>query len=311
MEIIHNLNEVTGTYQASVIALGTFDGIHIGHRDVIAAAKAYALQYDLKLLVFTFTNHPLSELRPEQEPKQLLETKEKEEIFAILGVDTLVNIPFTQEFAHISPLEFLRRLNVFSYKCLVVGENYNYGFMGKGNTITLQETGSAEGFDVLVRKLVRINETVVSSTNIRQMIQSGEILAANKMLGREYSLVGKVVYGAQRGNIIGFPTANIELSASQLVIPATGVYAVKIIIRGKEYLGMANIGDNPTFGDVEFKRLEVNIFDFSGNIYGEEIKVAFCAYSRGQCKFDNVVALQEQLYNDRLNISKYFEITNN
>lgn len=311
MEIIHNLNEVTGTYQASVIALGTFDGIHIGHRDVIAAAKAYALQYDLKLLVFTFTNHPLSELRPEQEPKQLLETKEKEEIFATLGVDTLVNIPFTQEFAHISPLEFLRRLNVFSYKCLVVGENYNYGFMGKGNTITLQETGSAEGFDVLVRKLVRINETVVSSTNIRQMIQSGEILAANKMLGREYSLVGKVVYGAQRGNIIGFPTANIELSASQLVIPATGVYAVKIIIRGKEYLGMANIGDNPTFGDVEFKRLEVNIFDFSGNIYGEEIKVAFCAYSRGQCKFDNVVALQEQLYNDRLNISKYFEITNN
>ena len=307
MKIIHNFYEPEIVAGPSVIALGTFDGLHLGHCDVIKTAHEYAQKHNLKLLAFTFTNHPLSEIRPEDVPAKLISNRDKERLFEKLGVDILVNVPFTHYFSQLSPEDFLDKLKIFSFKCLVVGENYSYGFLGKGNTNTLIEAGQTGGFDVVVRKLVEIKDTVVSSSKIRELIKSGEIALANEMLGRDYSITGIVVSGANRGNCLGFPTANIEFSDADLITPAKGVYAAKVVIDKAEHYGMANIGYNPTFGDVDRKRLEINIFDFTDDIYGKEIVVKLIAFIRGERKFSSPIELCEQLYKDKETITAYFQ----
>ena len=307
MKIIHNFYEPEINSSPSVIALGTFDGLHLGHCDVIREAHVYAKQHNLKLLVFTFSNHPLSEIRPDDVPAKLITNEEKESIFENLGVDILVNIPFTHYFSQLSPTDFLQKLKVFSYKCLVVGENYNYGFKGEGNTKTLIEAGKTDGFDVVVRNLVTIDEIVVSSSNIRKLIQAGEVATANRMLGREYSIKGRVVPGANRGNCLGFPTANLELTDIELVIPAKGVYAARVSIDSCEYIGMVNIGYSPTFGDVGKKRLEINIFDFVSDIYGKEILVKLVSFIRGERKFASPDELCLQLQRDKETVLSYFQ----
>ena len=307
MKIIHNFYEPEIVAGPSVIALGTFDGLHLGHCDVIKTAHEYAQKHNLKLLAFTFTNHPLSEIRPEDVPAKLISNRDKERLFEKLGVDILVNVPFTHYFSQLSPEDFLDKLKIFSFKCLVVGENYSYGFLGKGNTNTLIEAGQTGGFDVVVRKLVEIKDTVVSSSKIRELIKSGKIALANEMLGRDYSITGIVVSGANRGNCLGFPTANIEFSDADLITPAKGVYAAKVVIDKAELYGMANIGYNPTFGDVDRKRLEINIFDFTDDIYGKEIVVELVVFIRGERKFSSPIELCEQLYKDKETITAYFQ----
>ena len=306
MEIINEFCGPQIEHGPSVIALGTFDGLHLGHCDVIQAAREYADIHNYKLLAFTFSNHPLSEISPEAVPAKLISNKEKENLFAKLGVDILVNIPFTNYFSHLSPDEFLEKLSVFSFKCLVVGENYSYGFHGQGNTRTLIKSGQKDGFDVIVRKLIEIKGTVVSSSKIRELIKKGEITLANEMLGRAYTISGTVVSGANRGGCLGFPTANIEFSDPDLIVPAKGVYAAKVLIAGIEHFGMANIGYSPTFGDVEKKRLEINIFNFADDIYGKEIIVKLVHYIRGEHKFNSPSALTEQMQTDQKIISAYF-----
>ena len=310
MEIINDFCGPRIERGASVIALGTFDGLHLGHCDVIKAARQYADKHNCKLLAFTFSNHPLSEIKPEAVPAKLITNKEKEILFETLGVDILVNIPFTHYFSQLSPEEFLEKLKVFSFKCLVVGENYSYGFLGKGNTKTLIKSGQEDGFDVIVRKLVEIKGTVVSSSKIRELIKSGEIALANEMLGREYSICGTVVSGANRGGCLGFPTANIEFTDRDLIVPAKGVYAAKVLIDDIEYLGMANIGYSPTFGDIENKRLEINIFDFIEDIYGKDITVKLILYIRGECRFNSPTELYEQIQKDKNVILAFFKEEN-
>ena len=306
MEIINDFCGPQIESGPSVIALGTFDGLHLGHCDVIKAAREYADKHNLKLLAFTFSNHPLSEINPEAVPAKLISNQEKENLFAKLGVDILVNIPFTHYFSQISPEEFLEKLKIFSFKCLVVGENYSYGFHGKGNTKTLIKSGQDDGFDVIVRKLVEIKGSVVSSSKIRELIKNGEIALANEMLGRAYTISGTVVPGANRGGVLGFPTANIEFSDADLIVPAKGVYAARVVISDIEHLGMANIGYNPTFGDIDKKRLEINIFDFTDDIYGKEIIVRLMHYIRGERKFSSPAELSEQIQLDKDIISAYF-----
>jgi riboflavin kinase/FMN adenylyltransferase len=306
MEIINDFCGPQIELGPSVIALGTFDGLHLGHCDVIKAARAYADKHNYKLLAFTFSNHPLSEIKPEAVPAKLISNKEKENLFAKLGVDILVNIPFTHYFSQLSPDEFLEKLKIFSFKCLVVGENYSYGFLGKGDTKTLMQSGQEDKFDVIVRKLIEIKGTVVSSSKIRELIKNGEIALANEMLGRAYTISGTVVSGANRGGCLGFPTANIEFSDADLIVPAKGVYAAKVLMSDIEHLGMANIGYNPTFGDIDKKRLEINIFDFIDDIYGKEITVRLMHYIRGERKFNSPAELCEQIQKDKDIISAYF-----
>lgn len=307
MEIITSLDaELKNKYPATVIALGTFDGLHLGHTDVINTARDYAERNGLKLAVFTFSNHPLALIRPDLVPVRIISAEEKIKLLENFGVDYLINIPFTEDFAALSPDEFLDRLACFNYRCLVVGENFTYGFLGSGKTETLERSGRKNGFDVIVRPLVKMNGNVVSSTGIRNLIQAGHIEYANRMLGRAYSITGKIVHGEQRGRKLGFPTANIELVHGEMAVPAPGVYAVTASIEGRIYEGMGNIGNNPTFNDVEHARLEVNLFNCSGDLYGKTMSVQFHKYIRAEKKFSGVEELCRQIEEDKKAIKTYF-----
>lgn len=307
MEIITSLDaELKNKYPATVIALGTFDGLHLGHTDVINTARNYAERSGLKLAVFTFSNHPLALIRPDLVPVRIISAEEKIKLLESFGVDYLINIPFTEDFAALSPDEFLDRLACFNYRCLVVGENFTYGFLGSGKTETLERSGRKNGFDVIVRPLVKMNGNVVSCTGIRNLIQAGHIEYANRMLGRAYSITGKIVHGEQRGRKLGFPTANIELLHGEMAVPAPGVYAVTASIEGSIYEGMGNIGNNPTFNDVEHARLEVNLFNCSGDLYGKTMSVQFHKYIRAEKKFSGVEELCRQIEEDKKAIKTYF-----
>ena len=302
MEIITSLDaELKNKYPATVIALGTFDGLHL-----INTAKDYAERNGLKLAVFTFSNHPLALIRPDLVPVRIISAEEKIKLFESFGVDYLINIPFTEDFAALSPDEFLDRLACFNYRCLVVGENFTYGFLGSGKTETLERSGRKNGFDVIVRPLVKMNGNVVSSTGIRNLIQAGHIEYANRMLGRAYAITGTIVHGEQRGRKLGFPTANIELLHGEMAVPAPGVYAVTASIEGSIYEGMGNIGNNPTFNDVEHARLEVNLFNCSGDLYGKTMSVQFHKYIRAEKKFSGVEELCRQIEEDKKAIKTYF-----
>ena len=307
MEIITSLDaELKNKYSATVIALGTFDGLHLGHTDVINTAKDYAERNGLKLAVFTFSNHPLALIRPDLVPVRIISAEEKIKLLESFGVDYLINIPFTEDFAALSPDEFLDRLACFNYRWLGVGENFTYGFLGSGKTETLERSGRKNGFDVIVRPLVKMNGNVVSSTGIRNLIQAGHIEYANRMLGRAYAITGTIVHGEQRGRKLGFPTANIELLHGEMAVPAPGVYAVTASIEGSIYEGMGNIGNNPTFNDVEHARLEVNLFNCSGDLYGKTMSVQFHKYIRAEKKFSGVEELCRQIEEDKKAIKTYF-----
>ena len=307
MEIITSLDaELKNKYPATVIALGTFDGLHLGHTDVINTARDYAERSGLKLAVFTFSNHPLALIRPDLVPVRIISAEEKIKLLESFGVDYLINIPFTEDFAALSSDEFLDRLACFNYRCLVVGENFTYGFLGSGKTETLERSGRKNGFDVIVRPLVKMNGNVVSSTGIRNLIQAGHIEYANRMLGRSYAITGTIVHGEQRGRKLGFPTANIELLHGEMAVPAPGVYAVTASIEGSIYEGMGNIGNNPTFNDVEHARLEVNLFNCSGDLYGKTMSVQFHKYIRAEKKFSGVEELCRQIEEDKKAIKTYF-----
>lgn len=305
MEIITSLEQLHSFAAPCVVALGTFDGLHRGHLDVIGTAKQEAEHTGAKLAVFTFSNHPLEWINPAHVPVALVTPAVKLQLLESLGVDVLIDIPFNQLVADLLPQQFLERLRALNYSCLVVGENFTYGQRGVGNVYTLAASAQALGFKLIVRKLVSNNGTIVSSTEIRRLITDGEVQQAAKMLGRSYSISGIVAHGNERGRLLGYPTANLELVDAHVAIPLGGVYAVRAYVDGGVYGGMANIGKNPTFGDVEKPRLETNIFGFSGDIYGKTLTIEFVQRIRGEVKFAGIDALKEQLAQDKLDCLKF------
>lgn len=305
MEIITSLEQLHSFAAPCVVALGTFDGLHRGHLDVIGTAKQEAEHTGAKLAVFTFSNHPLEWINPAHVPVALVTPAVKLQLLESLGVDVLIDIPFNQLVADLLPQQFLERLRALNYSCLVVGENFTYGQRGMGNVYTLAASAQALGFKLIVRKLVSNNGTIISSTEIRRLITDGEVQQAAKMLGRSYSISGIVAHGNERGRLLGYPTANLELVDAHVAIPLGGVYAVRAYVDGGVYGGMANIGKNPTFGDVEKPRLETNIFGFSGDIYGKTLTIEFVQRIRGEVKFAGIDALKEQLAQDKLDCLKF------
>lgn len=305
MEIITSLEQLHSFTAPCVVALGTFDGLHRGHLDVIGTAKQEAEHTGAKLAVFTFSNHPLEWINPAHVPVALVTPAVKLQLLENLGVDVLIDIPFNQLVADLLPQQFLERLSALNYSCLVVGENFTYGQRGVGNVYTLAASAQAMGFKLIVRKLVSNNGTIVSSTEIRRLITAGEVQQAAKMLGRSYSISGIVAHGNERGRLLGYPTANLELVDAHVAIPLGGVYAVRAYVDDGVYGGMANIGKNPTFGDVEKPRLETNIFGFSGDIYGKTLTIEFVQRIRGEVKFAGIDALKAQLAQDKLDCLKF------
>ena len=300
MEIISTLSQLHKFSKPCVIALGTFDGLHRGHVDIIEAARNEAKKQAAILTVFTFQNHPASFINPVLVPPALITKEERRRIFEALGVEVLIEVPFDKELCSLSPDEFIKKLAAIGFSCLVVGDNFTYGAMGKGNKDSLEKSSEENGFKLIIRSLVTDEHVAISSTVIRGQVTNGLVREAGLLLGRYYSLTGIVAHGNERGRTINFPTANMELVDLKMAVPAVGVYAVLVNIDGKTYQGMANIGDNPTFGDVQNKRLEVNIFEFDEDIYGREITVAFVQRIRGEVKFSGIEALKNQLEKDKL-----------
>ncbi|MBO4401375.1 MAG: bifunctional riboflavin kinase/FAD synthetase [Selenomonadaceae bacterium] len=297
MEVIKKLTALPEKFALPVVALGMFDGVHLGHASVIHRAVEVAQKISGTPMVFTFSNHPLSVLSPETAPLMIGSRSLRREIFESLGVEVLIEIPFTKELSRRSPEEFLELLREkISPAYVVTGPNYTFGRFGKGNGRLLLREGENYGFHAEICPAVTVDKKTVSSTRIRALIAEGNLREANELLGRNFTYVSKVVNGDKRGRRLGFPTANLEIEDHRAMLP-NGVYIVRVKVGGNFYNGIANVGDNPTF-KVAKRRLEVFIDKFSGDIYGEEIAVSFISKIRDEKVFASVDELKAQLNED-------------
>ncbi len=316
MEIVKHFNldkEETEKYRTRpcVIAMGTFDGLHRGHRDVIDSAAAYARSHQLRLAVFTFSNHPYAAIRPSATPQSLISPEEKVRLLKRWGVDLLIDIPFDRQLSLLSPEEFLEKLKQFHFTCLVCGANFSYGFQSTGNTETLKSASGEQGFSLIVRPLLKYKDEVISSTRIRRAIADGNLRDAEHMLGRFCSVQGIVHKGFQRGRSIGFPTANLYVSRSGTALPPSGVYALQVRDGEKMYNGVGNLGLNPTFDDVIREVLEVHLFNCSENLYGHILEASFCRFLRCEERFPSIDELKAQLEKDKAEALAWFAAQNN
>ena len=297
MEVIKKIIGSTKKFPRPVVALGMFDGVHLGHAEVINHAIDTAKKISGTAIVFTFSNHPLTVIAPDDAPLMIGSKNLRREIFSDMGVDVLIEIPFTKEFSKKSPEEFLQLLQEkISPAYVVTGPNYTFGRFGRGNGRLLLREAENFGFKAEVCQAFTVERKIVSSTRIRALIAAGDLTSANQLLGRNFTYAGEVVNGDKRGRKLGFPTANIEISDKRAMLP-NGAYVVRVKVRGKIFNGIANVGDNPTF-KVARRRLEVFIDDFSANIYGEEIFVSFIKKLRDEKIFSSAEDLKAQLNED-------------
>ena len=287
-----------------VVTIGTFDGVHLGHQRVIDRLKEIAVRQGGETVIFTFHPHPRLVTSPDKTNLRLLTTlDEKRELFRNAGIDHLIIYPFTRSFAELNYSEFVKTILIDKIKthCLVVGYDHRFGKNREGSFEYLQK--SASQYHFIIEKLdpLLMDEHHISSTRIRKVLEEGDITKANELLGYRYSIHGKVVEGTRLGRKIGFPTANIEASCVNKLIPGYGVYAVEIMIEGNRHKGMLNIGTRPTFNKNADKRsIEVHIFDFSGNLYHKHITLIFAAKIRDEQKFSGITAMAEQLKKDKI-----------
>lgn len=297
MRIITDLNNITEKITNSIITLGNFDGLHLGHQELIRTIIRRAKEVNAVSMVVTFRPHPLKILSPEICPPLISIYEEKIRLFEKLGVEVLVKIPFTVEFSSMKPKEFVKKIlcDLLGAKEIFVGYNYRFGKGREGNIQTLKKFGEEFGFTVREVEQVSLQGEIISSTGIRNLLREGEVEHAAKLLGRHYAITGVVVKGDGRGKTIGFPTANI--APKHTIIPSKGVYAVRITARDKCYNGVSNIGLRPTFNKKELT-LEVHIFAFNEDLYGEEVTVCFLHKIREEKKFPDAEALILQIQSD-------------
>jgi riboflavin kinase/FMN adenylyltransferase len=303
MEIIKGIENLRRSFRNPVVTLGNFDGVHLGHQDIFKKVREEASKIHGEGVVITFEPHPLKVLAPEKFLPLLTPFRKKMILIQKSGIQTVLCVEFSLAFSEILPTEFIRRILVEKIKVkeIVIGYNYHFGKGQKGDAQTLKDEGKNFGFEVEVVEPFRIGETIVSSSKIRDLIQRGEPERASKLLGRDYPIIGKVVTGAKRGQTLGFPTANLEISDE--LYPKTGVYAVEVEWSQQRFSGLANVGSNPTFfseqdGKGKSISLEVYILNFDRNIYGEEIQVNFKKRIRDEVRFESSSLLIEQIKKD-------------
>jgi riboflavin kinase / FMN adenylyltransferase len=297
MILITDLSKIRNRFESSIITLGNFDGLHLGHQELIRKIIQRAEETASLSMVVTFRPHPLKILAPEKCPPLISIYEEKIRLFEKLGIDVLVKIPFSLDFAAMEPRDFVKNIlcDLLGAKEIFVGYNYRFGKGRKGDIRMLRELGEEFGFAVREVEQVSLNGEVISSTRIRQLLKNGEVEDAAKFLGRPYALCGIVVKGDGRGRGLGFPTANI--ASRHAIIPSNGVYAVKLFVRDRHYNGVVNIGMRPTF-DARTLAIEVHIFDFDEDVYGEEVSIYFIGRIRGEKKFAGAPELISQIKDD-------------
>ena len=299
MKVFHSINQFESKSK-TIVTLGTFDGVHVGHRKIIERLLFSAKEQNCESLVLTFFPHPRMVLQKDSDVKLLNTIEEKSDLLAKTGLDNLVIHPFDQAFSRLTAEEFVKNILVdaFNIKKIIIGHDHRFGRNRTANIDDLIAFSKIYDFEVEQISVQEINDVAVSSTKIRNAILDGNIELANKYLNYNYFFVGKIVKGKQLGRTIGFPTANFELENNYKLIPENGVYVVESQINQKKVFGMMNIGFNPTVGG-NAKTIEVYYFDFDDDLYNKKISVSILHRLRSEQKFDSLEALKKQLNLDK------------
>lgn len=294
--------------RGTVATVGTFDGVHIGHRAILRELERRASARGLRSLLITFDRHPLSVVNPERAPLLLTTPNEKKEVLAQFALDYVAFLPFTRSLSRYAPETFVRRILLSRFRVaeLVVGPDHGFGRSRSGDLGTLERLGSELGFGVKVVPEIEVAEAPLSSTRIRRALEEGHVERAATMLGRPYSLWGVVVQGMGRGRSLGFPTANLAPPSATKLLPRQGIYAVRASLRSHIRNGLLHLGPRPTFPGSP-PSLELYLLEFEGDIYGETVRVEFLSRLRDVLPFDSSAALVEQMRRDREAAVRYFE----
>ena len=296
MRIHHAIAELAAVPGPVFLAIGVFDGVHLGHQAVIRRAMEDAQAAGGTAVVATFDPHPVRVMRPEQAPRLLTSTRHKAQLIERLGVTDLLIVPFTPEFSATSPEAFVLQLHDVCrpLREICVGHTWSFGRGRAGNLELLQKMGERLGFDEVGLPAVEIDGEVVSSTLVRAAVEAGDLEKAGRLLGRDFTLLGTVVHGDHLGRTLGFPTAN--LSAHNEQFPPNGVYAVEAFYQGGTLPGVVNIGVRPTVENASGQRvLELHLFNFDADLYGQDVEVAFRRFLRPERKFAGLDALKAQI----------------
>jgi riboflavin kinase/FMN adenylyltransferase len=299
LKTLHSISELTQLSGPIFLAIGVFDGVHLGHQAVISTSARHAHSCDGTPVVVTFDPHPAKVLRPQDAPHLLTATQHKIALIRNLGVAHLLVIKFNRDFAATPPEEFVSRLVEHSkpLREICVGHEWSFGKDRAGNLALLKKLGARLNFNVVGIPPVTVNGNVVSSTAIRQAVETGNLKKAAEMLGREYTILGTVMHGEAVGNKIGYPTANLSAHSEQF--PPNGVYFAEAWIQGVQHHGVINLGIRPTVARGQPQRtLEIHLLDFDKDIYGEDVEVRFLRYLRPEKKFDSLDALARQIDTD-------------
>jgi riboflavin kinase/FMN adenylyltransferase len=311
LKIFHTIQSFS-SFKQSIVTIGTFDGVHIGHQKILNLITKSAQELNCESLVLTFFPHPRMVLQKDTEMKQLNSVNEKVELLAKLGIDNLVIHPFDKDFSRLTAEEFVKEVlvDIFRVKKIIIGYDHRFGRNRTATIEDLNSFGKKYGFEVEQISAEQINEVAVSSTKIRNALLEGNAEIAASYLGYDYSITGIVSKGKQLGRTIGFPTANIKIEDENKLIPSIGVYIAKSYFKGKPIYGMMNIGTRPTV-DGSNQSIEIHFFDFKEDIYSQEITVTFLKRMRDEQKFDSIDALKAQLNKDMINAKKYLNLTSN
>jgi riboflavin kinase/FMN adenylyltransferase len=299
METLRSIPELSKLRGPIFLAIGVFDGVHLGHQAVISTSAEHAWAANGTPVVVTFDPHPEKILRPEKAPHLLTATPHKIALIRTLGVRHLLIITFNRQFSATEPEAFVEQLIQHSnpLREICVGHEWSFGRNRRGNLELLTQLGMKFDFDVVGIPPVSLNGEIVSSTTIRRAVEAGDLKKAANMLGREYTILGTVVYGDDLGKKIGFPTANLSAHSEQF--PPNGVYFAEAKLAGTVYPGVVNLGHRPTISTAKSDRvLEIHLLDFKRDIYGEDLEVRFVRYLRPEKKFENVAALVRQIEHD-------------
>lgn len=299
MKLFHSINDFHTT-KKTILTLGTFDGVHIGHKKILERITQNTENGKYESLVLTFFPHPRMVLQEKSEIKLLNSIQEKSKLLEATGIENLVIHPFNESFSRLTAEEFVHSILVdqFHIHKIIIGHDHRFGRNRTANIDNLIAFGAQYGFEVEQISAQEIQDVSVSSTKIRKALQEGKMSLANEYLGYTYFLTGEVVKGKQLGRAIGFPTANIQIEEDYKLIPKNGVYVVKTFIDQKEVFGMMNIGFNPTVNGQK-QTIEVHLFDFDADIYGQKLEISLLKYVREEQKFGSVDLLKEQLNLDK------------
>jgi riboflavin kinase / FMN adenylyltransferase len=312
MQVFNSIKDLTKN-KNTVLTLGTFDGIHPGHLKIIDKLVDSSKEKGYRNVVITFHPHPRTVLSPGGEVKMLTTQEERKYLLEKHGVENFLTINFTKEFASLTAEEFIYEylINGIGLSEIVLGHDHHFGKGRTGNVELLKKIGAKENFSVTTVDAFYINDVVVSSTKIRNALNDGDLKKANILLGRNYSFSGTVIGGDKRGRELGYPTANIKLSAQEKLLPAIGIYAVRVLLENEYHFGLLSIGKRPTFYNEGDLVTEVYLYNFNRKIYGEIVTIELVERLRGEEKFNSAEELINQMNKDKENGLKIFNELNN